>query len=599
MKHVRWIWDFWGPHRAWLWVLLFLTLLSSAVTVGYPQVFRFLIDGLEGVLADANPAEAQSTTWRLVGIIAVIGLARSLTHLYPATRALVNCKIEMDVRQHYFSRIIDKGFRFFSKFRTGDLVTRLTDDIGGFPKIAWFSCSGIFRAVESGSKFIFCLAVMLMMNWKLALLTIAPLPIMLAIFYYVRTAITKASLERQAIISTTNDALESAFSGIRILKAFCGEDRQVRNFDTILQERIGVEMRLMKLWMGMMNIHLAIQLTGQIIVVVAGGLQVISGAITLGEFMTFYMYVSLIMQPLMDIPNLFVTSRTAFACIDREIEIEETPGGTEDAYGGSEPVEKIERVALEDVSFSYGDGLPPALDGISLTVEPGQRVAVVGPVGCGKTTLVKLVAGLLPGSGGRVTVNGKAIGTCDIGTYRGRLGYIPQEATLFSESVVGNVSFGRDLDNEAVLAALSLAQVREEMENLPDGLEQVLGQKGMSVSGGQKQRLAIARALAAGPDLLLMDDCTSALDAENERAFWDEFTARYPDSACLIVTHRMSTAREADVICVLDGGRIAGLGTHEELLDSCAEYRNLLTREELRHALGMKEPLKRTAPARD
>lgn len=581
MKHIRWIWRFWQPHLKWLWILLFLTLLSSAVTLAFPRVIGILVDKIVELVEAGNPEEAQRQVWIYIGILAGIGIARTLSHFYPAFRALVNGKIEVDVRQKYFTEILGKGYKFFGKFRTGDLVTRLTDDIGGFPKIAWFSCSGIFRAVESTSKFLFCLAFMLTMNWQLSLLVIAPLPVMLGIFYLLRTALSRRSLERQRIISKTNDALESAFSGIRILKAFHCEEQQVKQFNTILNERIKVEFGLMKLWMGLSNLFMAIQFVGQVIVVVAGGLMVIDGTLTIGELVAFFVYVGLLLPPLMDIPNLFVTSRQAFACIDREIEIEETPGGMEHLKSGQMPVTQITRVELKQASFSYSEGLDPALDHIDMEISAGERIAVVGSVGSGKTTLIKLIAGLLPVQDGELLLNGLPLTKYDLPSYRRQVGYIPQEATLFSESVRGNVSFGRNLPLADVQAALGMAQVRDEMERLPKGIEQILGQRGMTVSGGQKQRLAIARALAGGPQLLLMDDCTSALDAENERAFWQEFSTRYPETACVIVTHRLATARHAGRIYVMDGGRIVGRGNHDELLESCDAYRNLLTKEEL------------------
>jgi len=566
-------------------LLAFLTLLSSAVTIGYPLVFRYLIDALNSALSKGNAGIAGTTTWKLIGIIAVIGLARSLTHLYPGTRAMLNAKLEMGIRRHYFSQILDKGYRFFQKFRTGDLVTRLTDDIGGFPKIAWFSCSGIFRAIESSSKFIFCIVFMLLMSWKLTLLSIAPLPLMLYIFYRVRTALGKRAMERQKIISRTNDALESALSGVRILKAFRGENNQSRQFRKILDERIGVELAVIKLWMGVWNLYWGIEFVGQIIVIVAGGMMVIWNTLTLGEFYAFYVYLSLLLQPLMDIPHLFVTSRQAFASIDREIEIEQTKGGTEGVYVGERALTRLESVELADAEFRYGDGLPAALDDITLTIRRGERAAVVGPVGSGKTTLLKAVAGLLPLSDGKLAVNGRKLTDYSISEYRARVGYIPQEANLFSETVLENVRFGREIDERVLLESLTQAQVKAEMEALPKGLQQVLGQKGLTVSGGQKQRLAIARALAGRPDLLLMDDCTASLDAENERAFWEMLRRRLPDAACLIVTHRLATARQADTIYVMEEGRIVGKGTHSELLESCEEYRNFLTREELAAAL--------------
>lgn len=588
MKQIRWIWRFWQPHRAWLWLMLLLTLVSSAVALGYPYVLRFVIDMLQKALSQNRQDLATATAVKAIWMIAVLGLARSSANMYPAVRAMVNSKLEMDIRETYFAQILTKSHKFFQHFRTGDLVTRLTDDIGGFPKIAWFCCSGVFRAVESASKFIFCIAFMLSMNWQLTLITIAPLPLMLFIFYHLRTQLGQRALQRQQVMSRTNDALEAAFSGVRILKAFRGEANQAQQFRKILDDRVQIELAVTRLWMGVANLYQGIQYVGQIIVVVAGGLMVISGKLTLGEFYAFYVYLSLMLAPLMDIPNLFVTSRQAFACIDREIEIEETdPQPALAAASVGEPLTAITKLELRDVSFSYDVGLPLSLRNISLTLSAGQRAAVVGMVGCGKSTLIKLAAGIFSPTAGEVLVNGRPLRGFAQADLRSHVGYIPQEATLFSESVRDNVAFGRQVAPEMVLLSLELARVREEMEALPGGVDQVLGQRGLTVSGGQKQRLAIARALAGAPDLLLMDDCTSALDAENERAFWELFRERFPQAMCLIVTHRLATARQADVIYMLHKGRIVGAGTHAELVESCPQYRSFLTREELEAALAM------------
>jgi len=584
--HLRWIRRFWQPHLVWLWVLFTLTLLSSGVALAFPLVFRYVIDFLETSLADANPEIAATVTWRAIWIFVFIGLARSFSHLYPGFRAMLNAKIGMDVREYYFTLILGKGYRFFQKFRTGDMVTRLTDDIEGFPKIAWFSCSGLFRALESGSKFAFCMGFMLYLNWKLALLSISPIPIMLTIFYFVRMALTKASLANQKVISETNDNLEAAFSGVRIIKAFRAEDNQSAEFRGLLDKRIKTEIRLRTLWFQMRNLYMWIQQVGQVIVLMVGGVMVVNDTLTIGVFYAFYMYLGLLLQPLMDIPQLFVSSRQAFACIDREIEIEETSGGTESIQTGNLPVGKLDLVELKDVNFKFEDNLPLSLEKINLTLKRGEKAAIVGSVGSGKSTLIRIVAGLVPPTDGQVNINGSILTDFDLNDFRKQIGYIPQESTLFSETVAENVSFGRNIPEQEIREALDMAQILKEMEKLPKGLQEVLGQKGITVSGGQKQRLAIARALAGHPDLLLMDDCTSALDAENERRFWEMFAEKFPDTSCLIVTHRLATARKADIIYVLDEGKIVGRGTHEELLRDCEEYRNFLTRDELRAALG-------------
>jgi len=613
MKYMRWIANFWKPHRPWVWILTVLTIISSAATLVYPYFIGFIIDkiyefdGKAGIdtgkmpdfiqgpilalnnwVGTASAENAAEIGHKLILVILLVGLARTLSSLYPGVRALINAKLAMDIRKYYFSKIIDKGYQFYNKLRTGDLVTRLTDDIDGWPKIAWFCCSGIFRAVESTSKFIFCIAFMCLINWKLALISISPLPLMLWIYYALRIKLTKVALARQQMISNTNDQIEAATSGVRILKAFNGIEGQSKAFKKVLENRIDIEIQFQKLWFSVWNVYAAITKIGQLIVIFVGMLMVwgkIPGALTVGELYAFYIYIDYLLGPLMDIPQLFVTSRTAFACIDREIEIEETPGGIENYIVGKTIIPRINAVELENVTFRYAEGLPPTLENISLTLKHGEKAAVIGSVGCGKTTLIKVVSGMFPPEIGVVKVNDVPMNAVEIRSYREKVGYIPQESTLFSETVEDNVKFGRDVSDGVVRESLDMAQVLEEMEKLPSGLKEVLGQKGLTVSGGQKQRLAIARAIACDPDLLLMDDCTSSLDAENEKRFWDMFAKKYPDTACLIVTHRLSTARKADIIYVLDEGRIVGKGTHEELLRDCEEYRNFLTREELKAAL--------------
>lgn len=569
-------------------VLILLTLISAAAVTAFPYIIRYIIDTLND-FEEAGIIPGEGVITGLVWILVGIGLLRSISHLFPATRALINLRIEMDIRERYFDIILGKGYRFFNKFRTGDLVTRLTRDVADHPKVAWFACSGILRAIEATVKLIFIIAVMLYINWKLALFSIIPLPIMIYVFYVVRIQLAKRSRAVQDAISKTNDALESCFSGVRILKAYNGEARQAQLFKELLEERVGIEMRFIKLWVFLHTTYMMIDILGQLIVIVIGGMYAINGTITIGEFYAFYIYLGMLLHPLLDIPNLFATSKQAFVCIDRLEEIKDTPGGTEGLFQGTLPIETFKTLELKDVRFRYDEDCPWVLDGVSIKLKAGTKAAIVGPVGCGKSTLIKLVAGMLPAAEGEVTVNNRPVDEYDAVAYRKLTGYIPQEPILFSESVKDNVIFGRDISDEEMWAALEHGQVSDEVREFTNGADQMLGQRGLTVSGGQKQRIAIARALAGKPRLLLMDDCTASLDAENEEGFWKMFATHFPDAACLIVTHRLATAKRADVIYVLDEGRIVGMGTHEELLKTCGAYRNFQTRIELETMLKMKE----------
>jgi len=587
VKHIRWIFALWPKHRRLLPLLFVLTLMSATAVTAYPFAIRWIIDKLRA-FQDAGTPPGKDVITQLVWALVAIGLFRSISYLYPGTRALINNRIEMDVRERFFDIILGKGYRFFNKFRTGDLVTRLTRDVADHPKIAWFACSGIFRAIESTAKLIFIIGMMLAINWRLALMSIIPLPFMVYIFYVVRVQLGKRSRAVQDAISRTNDALESCFSGVRILKAYNGEEKQAELFKDLLRGRIGIEMRLMKLWLFLGSTYTLIGMIGQLIVIIVGGGYVITKVMTLGDFVAFYMYLGLLLQPLTDIPNLFATSKQAFACVDRLEEVRTTPGGTEGLFKGTLPVSEFESLELKGVKFRYEDDHSWVLNGVDFALKAGTKAAVVGQVGCGKSTLIKLVAGMLPPQEGKVLVNGRPLDEYDIVSYRNLTGYIPQEPVLFSESVKDNVAFGRDIDDKLVWAALEQGQVAEEVKGFVNGADQMLGQRGLTVSGGQKQRIAIGRALAGRPSILLMDDCTASLDAENEEGFWEMFAGEFPNAACLIVTHRLATAKRADIIYVLDDGRIVGAGTHDELLKTCEAYRNFQTRIELETLLQIK-----------
>ncbi len=491
-----------------------------------------------------------------------------------------------------------KDYHFNNTFRTGDVVTRLTDDIGEWPKVAWFACSGIFRAVESSSKLLFCLVAMLVMSGRLTILSVAPLPIMMWIFYTLRHRMRYYMEESQKSVSKTNDLLESAFTGIQIVKAFSAEESQSRRLKDVLRERFEVLMGLAKLEVVMHSLDTFASRIGQMVVISYGGYLVIKGQISIGTLFAFYVYLDMLTQPMMDIPFLFMTGQQAFVSIDRVEEIRAFPI-REIRTTGPSPGEVAE-VAFEGVRFSY-DGSRDHLDRIDFRVPAGRRVAVVGPVASGKSTVLKLLAGILSPSEGTVLVNGKPLRRWGWESYRERVGYVPQEAVLFSQAIDEAVLFGRkpprnwspedgdgrDPGESWARYCLSVAQMDGDIALLPDGVDTVIGQKGGLVSGGQKQRIAIARALAGRPQILLLDDCTAALDARNEDRFWSRLDSEFPGRTTFVVSHRLATIRRADTILVLDEGRLVDQGTHAELVERCPTYQAFLATEKRKEHLGV------------
>jgi ATP-binding cassette, subfamily B, multidrug efflux pump len=585
---LRWLWRYWTPHRHWLVLLALLTLVSTAVTVAYPLVVGKVLDRLRVILSGTGP------TGSIAQILLVLGgimVGRFLAGFYPATRAMMNLRLEVAVREDVFGRLMGKDHAFATKFRTGDVVTRLTDDVAEFPKIAWFGCSGIFRAIESASKMIFCLAAMGAIHWKLALFAVVPLPIMMWVFYSLRHRLRTYMQSSQQMISKTNDQLEAAFSGIRIVKAFRAEEGQKKRLAEIMQERVRIFFGLVRLQMLVQSLDMVASRFGQMIVLAFGGFMVIRGELTVGTLYAFYVYLDMLTQPMMDVPFLFMAGQQAFVSIDRAEEIRSYP--VRYAREGERGLEEIEEIAFDGVSFAYEDGRK-VLDGISFRAPAGSRIAIVGPVASGKSTVLKLIAGILAPAEGEVRVNGRPLPEWNWTDYRTRIGYVPQEGVLFSETIEKNVLFGRaarpgdGTDEQWARRCLSVAQMDDDLHQLPDGVRTVVGQKGGLVSGGQKQRVAIARALAGRPQVLLFDDCTAALDAQNEDRFWHDLAVECGGRSAFIVSHRLATIRRADVILVLERGRLVDQGTHEELAVRCQTYREFLHTEEAKAHLAEK-----------
>jgi ABC-type multidrug transport system fused ATPase/permease subunit len=322
---------------------------------------------------------------------------------------------------------------------------------------------------------------------------------------------------------------------------------------------------------------------GQMIVLAAGGFMVIRGELTVGTLYAFYVYLDLLTQPMMDVPFLFMAGQQAFVSIDRVEEIRSYP--VQHPRTGERGLDAIDEVAFEGVSFAYLDGRR-VLEDVSFRVPVGGKVAIVGAVASGKSTVLKLIAGILTPDQGRVLLNGRPLAEWSWDDYRRKIGYVPQEGVLFSETIENCVLFGRSTpaddgtDEQWARRCLSVAQMDDDMRQLPDGAKTVVGQKGGLVSGGQKQRVAIARALAGRPEVLLFDDCTAALDAQNEDHFWSDLHAEFGGRTAFIVSHRLSTIRRADTILVLERGKLIDQGTHDELAVRCQTYREFLHTEE-------------------
>lgn len=564
-----WYVPYWKRHRGGMVVVLSLTALAVAANTLYPLIFKFVLDRL---VDHGEPLASRRWVLALLGA----GLVQQLLQwLLPVSRAWMNLDHAMDIRLEMFRRVLRKTAPFFSLFRSGDLVTRLTDDVDNDDKLSWYACSGVMRPVEAVLRLVFALGVMLVLDWRLTLLSVAPLPLVVWLMTRTEHLQEKHYSERQKRTSETVDVLESAFSGVRIVIAYAAEKAQGLLLGKALENRVRSEKNVLTLRAVLEGLGALLNQSGVIVVLFAGGVYLIRGEITLGDFYAFVAYLSSLTGPLWTISWFFVSTTVVASSVARMRAVEdpaERPvGRLEPAAGGA--------LRFEDLRFDWraevpaGEGL---IDGVDLSVEPGETVALVGPVGCGKSTLLELGAGLLEPVGGEVSLGGTPVAALDEERRSGWLGWVPQESLLFSGSVEENVALEREgVDVERIDEALETACVRDEFPR-----DRRIEQGGVGLSGGQRGRVSLARAVAARPDFLLLDDATSALDATTERLFWERLRVALPGAGVLVATHREATARAADRVVWLEKGKLIHEGAHDELLARHDGYRELFAKED-------------------
>lgn len=599
-QHIQWILKLWKERLGLVLLLFFLTLLSSAVAVLYPYLAKLILDTLQthlsgkmnagspGVLdsiirINTSGPEAVKVVTRLSILLLIVGAGGFFADLFPGIRAGMNALFAYILRKKYFGLALSRDYSFFSMMRQGDILTRLTEDISDDGKLAWFLCSGIFRAIEAISKISFCIIAMMLLDPTLTALSLIPVPLMISIFWYAQSKIYDSYRHNQEAISKINSQLELSFSGVRIIKSRASEQQYGRFFRTALASRHATEMEVARLDSALRLVYQNIEYFAQAGIIVAGGIMAVRGQIGIGTFYAFYTYLGMLVYPMLDIPQLLISGKRSFANIDRLEEIASAKGRETGVPAGMMDNENqvhmpgYMAIDVQNISFTFADKDMPTLRDISFSVHKGERVAVMGPVGCGKTTLLRILAGVLPFSEGTISIAGLKQENYIHPRCLEITGYVPQEAFLFSGTIRENIAFGTTGTGEIIKdgeleKALQGARVLEEVIQMEKGVETPLGSRGTGVSGGQRQRLAIARALARNPEILLLDDITASLDASNEELLINSLAAQISSPACLIVSHRMSTLRLVDKVMFLSGGRILGFDTHSALLDRCPEY---------------------------
>ena len=584
-RKIKWLWQYYRDYKYVLFVLIVVTPMFVAIQVSLPRVIEFIIDYIKtGAVTDDRIAVWLNSVGSSLGLptmitfmIAFLSLGINVSFFYAflqTHRAWMNMRLEWLFRQKAFNTITLKGPDFFNKFATGDIVTRLTDDVA--EKLCWFACSGIFRLYEAILIIVFTIVMMAMISPMLTLITVLPLPFLIIIFFKSATVLDERYEHLQTRISKLNALMDTCFSGIRVIKAYVQEKAQKRKFGEAINERRDAEISAIRFATVIDSLYMYIWQFGIIIVLLAGGYMVINAGLTLGELIAFVYYVIYLIFPMFDIGQFLVRSRQAAVSIDRLTELENTPAMVEEkpAKPGTGIIQG--HIAFENVSFGFDGSEDAIVDEVSLEIRAGQKVALVGKVGAGKTWLVQMLPRLVDPVSGAIMLDGRDVRDYRLSDLRKAIGYVPQEPALFSDTIENNIVFGRqDISSEDINWAVDVAQLGETIAEFPWRLKTQIGTRGVSLSGGQKQRLSLARALVSRPKILILDDCTSALDSRTEAALWECLERVMPGRTVIMITHRPDMLEKADKIFILENGRLINSGTHSQLVRDGGHYAKL------------------------
>jgi ATP-binding cassette subfamily B protein len=578
MKELQHLNKYFLKYKTQLFIGVIITIAARLFLLFTPRYVKEIFVVIENyskntITKDLFKAELSEAILYIVGAAIIGGI---LTFFMRQAIINVSRFIEFDLKNEVYEQYQKLSLNFYKKNRTGDLMNRITEDVS---RVRMYAGPAIMYSINTITLFIIVIIYMVNASPKLTLYTIAPLPILSVVIYKLSREIHKRSTIVQEYLSKLSTFTQESFSGISVIKAYGIEPQTSINFKSLAGESKEKQINLTRVQAWFFPMMILLIGTSNLLVIYVGGMQYINGEIeSIGTIAEFIIYVNMLTWPVATVgwvTSIVQQAEASQKRINEFLKIQPEIKNTITTHS-----EITGDIVFKNVFFTYDDTNIEALKGISFSIKEGDTLAILGKTGSGKSTILDLIGRLYDIDEGVITINGTKIDNLNLIDLRDNIGYVPQDAFLFSDTIKNNIKFGnQDATDEDVIEAAKNAQVHKNIMHFKNGYDTKLGERGITLSGGQKQRVSIARAIIKSPKILLFDDCLSAVDTETEEKILKNLNKISKGKTSIIVGHRVSSAKNADKIIVLDDGEIVQEGTHDTLVNVDGYYKHLYLKQ--------------------
>lgn len=573
MKHLAYINKYFYKYRKQLILGVLITIIARLFSLVMPKSVQYAIKVVEDYMESPNKEANIGNTLLLYSLLIIASAILSGFFTFWMRQLIINVSryIEFDMKNEIYQKYQTLSQRFYKQNRTGDLMNRISEDVG---KVRMYTGPALMYSVQTITLFLCSIPLMFYTSTTLATYALLPLPILAFLVYFISRKINQKTIEVQKFLSDISSFSQETFSGIHTIKAFVMEEETQKNVDKISQEGRKKHLALLRIEAWFFPIMIFLIGISIIFVIFVGGRLYINGEIqSIGVITEFTIYVMMLTWPVATVGWVSNIVQQAEASQGRINEFLNEKSDIETTIQYSTPIQGD--IRFENVTFTYPDTQITALKEVSFHIPQGKNIAIIGRTGSGKSTILDLITRMYDVQQGHIFIDGRDVRSLNLNDLRKAISVIPQDSFLFSDTIGNNIKYGKsEATQEEIIAVAKLAQVHDNIMDFKDGYETILGERGISLSGGQRQRVSIARALLKEAQIYLFDDCLSAVDTDTEEKILHNLTQIAYNTTRIIVSHRVSVAKNADSILFLDNGKLIGQGTHQELYENNQEYRN-------------------------